>query len=319
MPLRIPEQVVSNVPPWEPLQGAGFDHLPKRMRQRLDGPAAIEWFEARGHSLSTSDASLNETVLVVDELSDGEFTARRLWHTPLNLLRDTQSTADRGVRFSLQVDGTITIAAGDTTTTQTTNDIVVVSARHRCTLQAQSPTARIEVETSSATAQLPGGFLYLPFDEPTCAGAGLAALLNTALNLTPSPHPAVIRKIHGAIDLLIEGLLDEHRPRAGSTLPALDRLYEDAMECIRSSAHNPATTVASLADTLDVSRQYLARAFASRGTSPSSALRMRRLELLDSLRRGGVASPGELAHLSGFRSTWAMHNAAGSTFADVDN
>lgn len=270
---------------------------------RAEGSAVTAWFADR--SLAAAPTAEGPTILIVDEGEVAALTIRRLWHTALTI--EPVPAARGGSTLVLQAEGTAAFGLRGASAELQAGEALVYpdAALHHAT--TSHPTARIEVFSANSLLDHP---VPLPGADDSPAWRALASTVNAILNGDHRLGVAAELALGHAIESLCAALI-AGRPGAdtdASGFRSSQATFAAATRVLTERAADPEFTVEELARTLDVSRQYLARVFARHGSTPSSALRSRRLELADALAAAGLSST-EIAQQSGFPSTRALSHA----------
>ncbi|KZE40490.1 helix-turn-helix domain-containing protein [Microbacterium sp. T32] len=273
---------------------------------RAEGPAVHEWFGQRG--LRSARVTDGPMILIVDEIDLSPLIVRRLWHTPLLLTPSAATAAGEGATLALQAEGPAHLVFGDGRIVDTDAGAALGYPHSRwVSSSSEAPTARIEIVSR-----------HLPLADPTLLpGAddgpvwrALASTVNAILNSDPPVTPRTRAPLQRAIESLCVALIAD-RPdgsRRAEAPRSAHATYDTALALIDENAASPDFTVDELARQLRVSRQYLARVFARRGSTPRNALRARRLDLADALLATGVTL-SDAVDGSGFASARALSRA----------
>ncbi len=272
---------------------------------RAEGEGVLEWFETRGWKARPLSAMT--PTLFVDEAVILDVRVRRVWHTPLAVVpaprrgdtpRDTVVLQAEGTTRWSWTDAVMPIVAGE-------NDALAYPGRSRPEVVADTPGGRLEIETAA-----------LPLSEPTrLLGAEdgplwrvLASTVNALFNNDPARVPSTSQvPLRNAVEQLCVALAASVAP-VESVTGAGHATWSAAMQVILEEAARPEFSVDELAERVHVSRQYLARVFARRGTTPREAIVARREQLADALLAVG-ASPIDAAVRAGFGSARALSSA----------
>jgi AraC-like DNA-binding protein len=271
---------------------------------RTEGPAVVEWF-AR-HSLVAMPVGAGPSALVVDEAEVAGVVVRRLWHTPLTI-EPTPGTRS-GSTLVLQAEGTLALSlAGGPVTHLDGGDAFVYPDVALSGMTATQPSARIEIVSAHRLLDEPTS---LPGADDGPAWRALASTVNAILNGDHRVSIAVESALGHAIESLCAALVAGRTgaDADGSAVRSAQATFAAATRILIERAEDPHFTVEELANALRVSRQYLSRVFARRGSTPSAALRTRRLELADALVGSGFPI-AEIARRSGFASARALSRA----------
>lgn len=270
---------------------------------RAEGSAVTAWFADR--SLAALPSTDGPTILIVDEAEVAALIIRRLWHTALTI--EPVPAARGGSTLVLQAEGAAAFRMTETTAELQAGDALVYPAAALSRTATSHPTARIEVLSAHSLLDHPAP---LPGADDSPAWRALASTVNAILNGDHRLGVAAESALGYAIESLCAALI-AGRPGAdadASGFRSAQATFAAATRVLTQRAADPEFTVEELARTLDVSRQYLARVFARHGSTPSSALRSRRLELADALVATGLSST-EIARRSGFPSARALSHA----------
>ncbi len=267
---------------------------------RAEGATVVDWFARR--SLVAMPAAGSPTVLIVDEAQVAGVVIRRLWHTALTIAPTPGPR--RGSTLVLQAEGALGIDVAGAATDLAAGDALVYPDAAFVRATSGQPTARIEV----GAAQLLDEPAALPGADDSPAWRALASTVNSILNGDHRLSVAAESALGHAIESLCAALIAGRPDATARGFRSAHATFAAAMRLLTERAEDPAFTVEELADTLQVSRQYLARVFARRGGTPSAALRTRRLELADALAATGLPTL-EIARRSGFPSARALLRA----------
>ena len=270
---------------------------------RVEGSAVIDWFAER--SLAATPDPRVPTILIADEAEVAALVIRRVWHT--GLMTEPAGEPAVGSSLVLQAEGSAAFRLAGTNAELEAGDALVYPHIARARAHTRHPPARIEIVPTHRLLDLPAP---LPGADDSPAWRALASTVNAILNgdhrLGVAAESALGHAIESLCAALIAGRPGADAPGAG--FRSAQATFAAAMRLLTERAADPDFTVEELARTLDVSRQYLARVFARHGSTPSSALRARRLELADALAAAGLPS-AEIARRSGFPSTRALSHA----------
>ncbi|MFZ8758260.1 hypothetical protein ACO03V_12660 [Microbacterium sp. HMH0099] len=281
-----------------------------RSRYRLDQGRVNEWLAARGW-WGAKPSSVEQRALVADEIAAPRYTLRRLWHTAATLEYRNEpgpDAADR-LRVIFLVDGEAKLSVDGLDHRLRSDDVAVIPDGHQLGLVTESPTARIE-----ADFPCPPVLSLRPFTlfssgtrAASVASEVFLSTVNATLNSDGTLSPPFLQTLQKVLEDAVELLFVE------ADRPPLQRdarrLYMDALAYIETWGHGTDMTVESLVEAMGVSRQYLSRVFARRGTSPGLEIRRHRLRLSDRLRATGLVTAEEAALTSGFGSVRAMQRA----------
>ncbi|MGC0368757.1 helix-turn-helix domain-containing protein [Microbacterium sp. SLBN-111] len=273
---------------------------------RAEGPAVREWFAQR--SLDWTPMSEGPAILIVDEAEMSAIVIRRLWHTAARISPAPAPARNTGATLVLEAEGRVDYSFRDGRDVPAdTADALVYPNASFAGFVSQQPSARIEVVATHRLLDEPS---VLPGADDGPAWRALASTINAILNTERSTTPSTRAALGHAIEGLCAALIAD-RAGAGPD-PALFRSAEGtfaaAMQLVNERADDPGFTVEQLADALGVSRQYLARVFSRRGSTPRDALRARRLELADGFTAVGMPT-AEVVRRSGFPSQRALSHA----------
>lgn len=276
---------------------------------RAEGDELRRLFAERGlRAEPVASATPVAPVLFLDQIDLAGVTLRRVWHTPLSL---SPADADRprtGFTLVLQAEGATRWSwrDGQTSTTTGAGGALVYPAPEFAGAVCEAASGRIEIESRHlpvrAVTPLPGAD-----DGP--AWKALASTVNAVFNNERALHPETRGPLRDAIERLCVALI-AGREREGDEAASAssDTTYASAMAVIHERATHPDFSVEELATVVGISRQYLARVFARRATTPRDALRARRWEVAQGLLAAG-ASLSEAAARSGFPSARALAHA----------
>lgn len=270
---------------------------------RAEGSAVTAWFADR--YLAAAPSTDGPAILIVDEAEVAALTIRRLWHTVLTI--EPMAEGPASSTLVLQAEGTAAFGLTGASAELQAGDALVypdAALQHATT---SHPTARIEILSAHSLLDHPAP---LPGADDSPAWRALASTVNAILNGDHRLGVAAESALGHAIESLCAALI-AGRPGAdadASGFRSAQATFAAATRVLTQRAADPEFTVEELARTLDVSRQYLARVFARHGSTPSSALRSRRLELADALVATGLSST-EIARRSGFPSARALSHA----------
>ncbi|WP_187288821.1 helix-turn-helix domain-containing protein [Microbacterium sp. B19] len=272
---------------------------------RAEGPAAREWFAQR--SLEWTPMSEGPAILIVDEAEMSAIVIRRLWHTAARIAPAPALARNTGATLVLEAEGRVDyfFRDGRDVPADTAGALVFPNASF-AGLVSQQPSARIEVV---ATHRLLDGPSVLPGADDGPAWRALASTINAILNTDRATTPSTRAALGHAIESLCAALIAD---RAGAgpdpAFRSAEGTFAAAMQLVDEQADDPEFTVEQLADALGVSRQYLARVFSRRGSTPRNALRTRRLELAEAFTAVGIPT-AEVVRRSGFPSQRALSHA----------
>ncbi|MCT2087353.1 AraC family transcriptional regulator [Microbacterium enclense] len=270
---------------------------------RVEGAAVIDWFAE--HSLAATPDPRVPTILIADEAEVAALTIRRVWHTGSTIQPLDESGP--GSILVLQAEGSAAFRLSGTNAELDAGDAFVYPHASLSRATTSHPTARIEILSANSLLDHPAP---LPGADDSPAWRALASTVNAILNGDHRLGVAAESALGHAIESLCAALI-AGRPGAdadASGFRSAQATFAAATRVLTERAGDPEFTVEELARTLDVSRQYLARVFARHGSTPSSALRSRRLELADALAATGLSS-AEIAGRSGFPSARALSHA----------
>lgn len=270
---------------------------------RAEGAAVIDWFAER--SLAAIPDPQVPTILIADEAEVATLTIRRVWHTGLAI--EPRDEPSAGSFLVLQAEGSAAFRMTGTNAELHAGDALVYPHAALSRATTSHPTARIEILSAHSLLDHPAP---LPGADHSPAWRALASTVNAILNGDHRLGVAAESALGHAIESLCAALI-AGRPGAdadASGFRSAQATFAAATRLLTERAGDPDFTVEELARTLDVSRQYLARVFARHGSTPSSALRARRLELADALAGTGLRSV-EIARRSGFPSARALSHA----------
>jgi len=250
-----------------------------------------------------------------DELVGSAYVARRIWHSASRLSRvPSELPTPEGMHemtLVLQVHGSVELRAAAGAIVLEPHDVALYATAEHPSLTSMQPTARIELMIRHLPAFGRRAPVLLPSHGPTAASTALSSMFNGVMNheapLMPTLTESMAKVVESHAELLI---LERHAlATAGGGGPcqtSAERLYLDAMNLIEQSAHQPFVTTGWLAESLHVSRPYLARVFRQHGRQPGDELRRRRVHLARTLQATGHMEAAEIAQSSGFRSVRAM-------------
>lgn len=270
---------------------------------RAEGAAVLDWFAER--SLSAIPDPQIPTVLIADEAEIAALTIRRVWHT--GLMIEPSGESGPGSILVLQAEGSATFRMTATNAELDAGDALVYPHAALSSAITSHPTARIEILSAHSLLGYPAP---LPGADDGPAWRALASTVNAILNGDHRLGVAAESALGHAVESLCAALI-AGRPGADADawgFRSAQATFAAATRVLTERAADPGFTVEELARTLDVSRQYLARVFARQGSTPSSALRARRLELADALAATGLSST-EIAERSGFPSARSLSHA----------
>jgi AraC-like DNA-binding protein len=271
---------------------------------RTEGSAVVEWFAQR--SFVATPVGPGPSALVVDEVEVAGVAVRRLWHTPLTI--ESTPGARNGSTLVLQAEGTVALSfVGGHMSDLDAGDALVYPQAVLSRVTATQPSARIEIVSPHRLLDEP---TPLPGADDGPAWRALASTVNAILNGDHRVSIAVESALGHAIESLCAALVAGRAgtDAEGSGMRSAQATFAAATRLLIERAEEPHFTVEELADALRVSRQYLSRVFARRGSTPSAALRARRLELADALVGSGFPI-AEIARRSGFASARALSRA----------
>lgn len=270
---------------------------------RVEGAAVIDWFAERSFAVTPDPRA--PTILIADEAEVAALTVRRVWHTGATIEPLDQSGP--GSILVLQAEGSAAFRMTGTNAELDAGDALVYPHAALSRAIASHPTARIEILSAHSLLDHPA---LLPGADDSPAWRALASTVNSILNGDHRMNIVAESALGHAIESLCAALI-AGRPGVdadSSGFRSAQATFAAATRVLTERAADPGFTVEELSRTLDVSRQYLARVFARHGSTPSSALRSRRLELADALAATGLSST-EIARRSGFPSARALSHA----------
>ncbi len=278
----------------------------------------MEWFAVRGWDvLSTSSNVLH---LFADELITNTVAVRRIWHSPVSLGRTPRSsgrTAALTHSLLFQVNNQVQITSGGGTTELRKYGTAVFPLSVTSRVQSTRATARIEIDLSIPAAAGTSGLVALhAVHEPLQTWHVATSLVNAVLNSEVDVADAPFASIRSSLESAALSVVAETYANARAVRPLRsDELYEEALGAIRDGSHDTEFTVEELARRLLISRRYLARVFAQRGTSPRAVLRETRASrarrLIDL--QGDAADLEQVAALAGFSSSRTLREALRAT------
>lgn len=292
----------------------------EKHRVQVDREGAERWLAEREWETVTFLSSAGKTGLVCDEVQGADLTLRRIWHTPVDLRRTPPSDSrslDDALTIVLVVDGAMTVEIAGRERELQANNVLVWWGDHLEALHASSPVARIELTMSRP--------VVVPSMTPTvftATGASMApnalsSIANVILNAHGSPRTVVTDPLRRMLAATVELLVAENTmPTSGTRSP--EELFQDSVSFIGTWAHSHTMTAGAVAEAMHVSRQYVTRVFAARGTSIGAEIRRHRVRLAQRLLTEGWMTPQEAAAASGFSSLRAMRRALRETRPEGD-
>ncbi|MFB7843753.1 helix-turn-helix domain-containing protein [Microbacterium sp. NPDC056052] len=270
-------------------------------------------------------ASINWTVddpaaplrLGGDILVTDSFVLSRLWHTPTRSHRNAPNEQDETGRFvaTLIVEGTgVYTIAGEGHAFEP-GILLIYDPTLPAAFESAVPVAAIHV-SHRWTDILPAGLRREDVPVVSTPPEELAGLFTTMVNATFEQRldecdlgfAAWLASIDSAVSSLLHNTL-----RACYGLAHPTTLYERALHIIDEQHTDPTFTVAGLAGHLGVSKAWLHRAFAERGTSPRHALQDARIAhartQLPRLPTPQEIAAAAAAEASGFATSRALRRA----------
>lgn len=286
-----------------------------RIRRHLDlkGDRATAWFSEHGWDVMTSGSRVLH--VFIDELITGTVAVRRIWHTPVSLVRHRAPARknSRSHLLILQADDRIKLSVETGPSVEISKyATAIVPTTSRATVSSSRPTARMEIDIvlpSEWTTRLEAGCRveHRPLATWTIATSLINAVLNSSLEEGDAPFAGVSSSLESvALSIVAEMVpIGHHKGRRS------DQLFDEALDAIRDNAHDPDFSIELLARKLSVSRRYLARVFAEHDSSPRGRLRDARLARARHLIASGVSGQqlDHVAELSGFPSARSLREA----------
>lgn len=295
---------------------AGATPVSSVRHHQLGFDGARDWWARRGWGAHFTVP--HAALLIAEERSFAAVTVRRVWTTPTTLTPlpvnrpVPQSLGSRSLIW-LQVEGTPTCVDGGgfrSTIPPFTHAVLVPEEIRSVTVE--TPAAHLEVEMTGLTrAAAPG----TPPRRASVSWKALANLINVLLNGDDTVPIPVGSALGSAVEALALALALERRPvTTHPRHPHGTSLHARALTLIDMTAHDPATSVESIAAHLGVTREHLARVFRERASSPGatarSALQARRLALAKQvLAAEPLTDLAAVAPQCGFPSARALRSA----------
>lgn len=254
-------------------------------RVALDGDAAHGWLRARGYIALDPHRELH---LVADELSYDDFVIRRGWFTSLSVIR--RPVADRGrVTCNVFLGGESAVERVEETARTTPGTVVFHDDADLVSFTSSSPVLVIQMETEWSRIQFPdaaGALSGKPLVGDGRSLDVLVAFANTILDSTLDPESSGIGALRTALEACASAVAASSAAphnRAATSIKKWD-LYREAASLIIANSGDPDFHVATLSESLQVSRRRLSHAFTEADTTPTQYLRrLRALNALDLL------------------------------------
>ncbi|MBF4549406.1 helix-turn-helix domain-containing protein [Pseudoclavibacter sp. VKM Ac-2888] len=250
-----------------------------------------------------------EFTLLGDIIKSGELAVARYWHTQsaFTYRMPEGFEPERSQIFLACLEGEMTVTIAGHEEQLKPGRVLIVNPEDlvgkRCdeavaTLLIFFP--RLARTSANLVSDAASPSRYLPI---------LISTVNAMLNSKIHPSAPTFVRIERALRELIVAISSEtDLLEVTSPEPACRRLHSDAIRVIEETARDATTTIATIAQTLGVSRSQLNRAFAEAGDTPSANLRRARVRLaLQCLAQG--ESRADAAARSGFGSTRRLRRA----------
>lgn len=277
------------------------------------GSGAVDWLAARGWDVYSDARGLQ---LFGDEITNGDFTVRRFWSTPMALTRRVDPNVAGVVEASLVIEGVGSVKDPDTGEAPFEVGALLLSEPSvALELRTTEPTAFIQIETRAARVPAEVSFHRVLHSASELNGARavlasiVTALLNSPIEPTMTGFPYFEMSIEAALAaVVLEADMEPDYP--GS--PAERALFRRATTLIGTRFSDPSFSLEAIANELAVSKPYLQRAFRVAGTTPLQALHRARAtraqQLIAADRRGGREAMENIARQSGFPNARTMRD-----------
>lgn len=280
-------------------------------RAAFQGEAARRWFSHRGwRAVPPPGAPILR--VFAHEMDTPFFTVRRIWHTAATMTPIPPGAGEGEPTVLLQVDGELIVGDSGKSIALPAGGSALVPPGIIPTYVSHQATARIEIRSRPRMATRPWTDGIISASTPTTSWRLLANTVTTLLNDVADPEESSFAAVQSALEFLASAVALEIAPGGNvssreTTASSLETLRARSERLIRQRAASPSFSVGALAEQLEVSPSYLARAYRGTGATPSERIRAVRLDLATDvpLELGGTAR----ASLAGFSSRRAFIRA----------